>query len=136
MGFNQYTKLLQSLINTSRSRTTTYTCSSLYSNQLRRSVTPSSPSSSDPKSFSTISSSSYHLNGGPSYMRGAVFWEPNKPMTFEDFEMPRPKVNEVLIKTKGMICENNPFLLLIRHFSSDFHSTALKICALNLSSNF
>lgn len=54
-------------------------------------------------SFSTISNSSYHLNVGPSFMRGAVFWEPNKPLTFEDFEMPRPKVNEVLIKTKGRL---------------------------------
>lgn len=34
-------------------------------------------------------------------MRAAVFWEPGKPLTFEDFHMPRPKANEVLIKTKG-----------------------------------
>lgn len=41
-------------------------------------------------------------------MRGAVFWEPNKPMTFEDFEMPRPKVNEVLIKTKACgVCHSD-----------------------------
>ncbi|OIV89819.1 hypothetical protein TanjilG_29911 [Lupinus angustifolius] len=40
-------------------------------------------------------------DGLPSYMRGAVFWEPNKPLTIEEFRMPRPKAGEVLIKTKG-----------------------------------
>lgn len=45
----------------------------------------------------------YHLSGGPAYMRGAVFWEPNKPLTIEDFRMPRPKAGEILIKTKGRI---------------------------------
>ncbi|XP_061369906.1 uncharacterized protein LOC133312680 isoform X2 [Gastrolobium bilobum] len=29
--------------------------------------------------------------GLPSYMRGAVYWEPNKPLTIEEFHMPRPK---------------------------------------------
>ncbi|KAL8249183.1 hypothetical protein R6Q59_006051 [Mikania micrantha] len=114
MGFNRYNKLVRTLINTSRS--TTYPCSSLYCNQWRRSVMSSSPSSSsdDPKtsSFSTFSSSSYHVNGGPSFMRGAVFWEPNKPLTFEDFEMPRPKVNEVLIKTKACgVCHSDLHVL-------------------------
>lgn len=52
-------------------------------------------------SSSNISAPSYHLSGGPSYMKGAVFWEPNKPLTFEDFHMPRPKAGEILIKTKG-----------------------------------
>lgn len=61
-----------------------------------------SSSESDIKG-TTISAAGYHLNNGPTYMRGAVFWEPNKPLTFEDFHMPRPKVNEVLIKTKGII---------------------------------
>lgn len=85
MGFNHYNKLIRNvLIRSSRSTTATR----------RRSG----------DSFSTISNAaSYHLNGGPSYMRGAVFWEPNKPLTYEDFEMPRPKVNEVLVKTKGML---------------------------------
>lgn len=56
------------------------------------------------RSFSTtIDAASYHVNGGSSYMRGAVFWEPNKPLTFEDFHMPRPKANELLIKTKGTL---------------------------------
>lgn len=40
--------------------------------------------------------------GLPSYMRGAVYWEPNKPLTIEEFHIPRPKTGEVLIKTKGM----------------------------------
>lgn len=48
-----------------------------------------------------MSASGYHVSNGPSYMKGAVFWEANKPLTFEDFEMPRPKANEVLVKTKG-----------------------------------
>lgn len=50
--------------------------------------------------------------GLPSYMRGAVFWEPNKPLIIEEFYMPRPKSGEILIKTKGM------FLFLLEfHFS-------------------
>ncbi|GJW35184.1 retrovirus-related pol polyprotein LINE-1 [Tanacetum coccineum] len=89
MGFNHYNKLIRTILNTSRSTTTAI--SRRRSGDLKTT------------SFSTISNASYHLNGGPSYMRGAVFWEPNKPLTFEDFEMPRPKVNEVLIKTKGKV---------------------------------
>lgn len=53
------------------------------------------------RSFS--SSASYNVAGGSSYMRGAVFSEPNAPLTIEDLHMPRPKANEVLIKTKGML---------------------------------
>lgn len=49
----------------------------------------------------TISAAGYHVNTVPSYMRGSVFWNKDKPITYEDFEMPRPKANEVLIKTKG-----------------------------------
>ncbi|GLJ29829.1 hypothetical protein SUGI_0589020 [Cryptomeria japonica] len=45
--------------------------------------------------------SGYHLGNGPSSMKAAVFWEPRKPLTFEDFHMPRPKTRELLIKTKG-----------------------------------
>lgn len=40
--------------------------------------------------------------GLPSYMRASVFWEPNKPLTIEEFRMPHPKAGEVLIKTKGI----------------------------------
>ncbi|MFS8023398.1 putative succinate-semialdehyde dehydrogenase (acetylating) [Helianthus anomalus] len=106
MGFNRYNKLLRTLINTSRS-TTTFSSSSVYCNQWRRSVTSCSDDNKT-ASFSTIPSSSYHVHGGTSYMRGAVFWEPNKPLTFEDFEIPRPKVNEVLIKTKACgVCHSD-----------------------------
>ncbi|GAA0153867.1 dehydrogenase [Lithospermum erythrorhizon] len=50
----------------------------------------------------------YNVSGGSSYMRGAVFWEPNKPLTFEDFHMPRPKLNEILIKTKACgVCHSD-----------------------------
>ncbi|KAK8960374.1 Ribonuclease 2 [Platanthera guangdongensis] len=47
-----------------------------------------------------INASAYHVGGGPSFMRGTVFWEPNKPLTIEEFQMPRPKAGELLIKTK------------------------------------
>lgn len=46
-------------------------------------------------------SAGYHVNSAPSYMRGSVFWNKDTPITYEDFEMPRPKANEVLIKTKA-----------------------------------
>ena len=50
----------------------------------------------------------YHLSGGPAYMRGAVFWEANKPLSIEDFNMPRPKAGEVLIKTKACgVCHSD-----------------------------
>ncbi|KAJ4963998.1 hypothetical protein NE237_023937 [Protea cynaroides] len=55
-----------------------------------------------------IDPSGYHLNGGPSFMRGTVFWEPNKPLTIEEFQMPRPKAGEVLIKTKACgVCHSD-----------------------------
>ncbi|CAN6901256.1 unnamed protein product [Brassica oleracea] len=34
-------------------------------------------------------------------MRRAVYREPNQPLTIEEFHIPRPKVNEILIKTKA-----------------------------------
>lgn len=59
-------------------------------------------------SMSSQSTSSYHLNGGPSYMKGFVFWEPNKPLSIEEFHMPRPKAGEVLIKTKACgVCHSD-----------------------------
>lgn len=66
------------------------------------------------KTFSSDSASAYHLQGGPSHMRAAVFWEPNKPLTLEDFHIPRPKANEVLIKTKGtyLLVFGRPFSFL------------------------
>lgn len=50
-------------------------------------------------------------HGGGS-MRGAVFWEPNKPLTIEEFHIPRPKAGEILIKTKGI----NKISLLVFYF--------------------
>lgn len=46
------------------------------------------------------------LGGGgglPSSMRAAVFREPNKPLTIEEFHIPRPKSGEILLKTKGIL---------------------------------
>lgn len=57
-----------------------------------------------PASVSPFHSQSVGGGGGgglPSYMRGAVYWETNKPLSIEEFHMPRPKAGEVLIKTKG-----------------------------------
>lgn len=56
------------------------------------------------------SSASYHVSSG-GYMRGAVFWEPNKPLTIEEFHLPRPKAGEILVKTKG----NFSFLIEINY---------------------
>lgn len=54
-------------------------------------------------------------------MRGAVFWEPGRPLTLEDFRMPRPKAGELLIKTKGrIIAAIYRLLLLLRFFLSLF----------------
>ncbi|XP_031262825.1 uncharacterized protein LOC116120996 [Pistacia vera] len=53
------------------------------------------------------SSASYHVSSG-GYMRGAVFWEPNKPLTIEEFHLPRPKAGEILIKTKACgVCHSD-----------------------------
>ncbi|CAA6663939.1 unnamed protein product [Spirodela intermedia] len=50
----------------------------------------------------------YHVGGGPSYMRGTVFWEPGKPITIEEFHMPLPKAGEVLIRTKACgVCHSD-----------------------------
>ncbi|GAV61064.1 ADH_zinc_N domain-containing protein/ADH_N domain-containing protein [Cephalotus follicularis] len=52
-------------------------------------------------------SSAYHVSSG-GYMRGAVFWEPNKPLTIEDFHLPRPKAGEILVKTKACgVCHSD-----------------------------
>ncbi|KAG2251549.1 hypothetical protein Bca52824_081685 [Brassica carinata] len=41
-------------------------------------------------------------------MRGAVYREPNQPLTIEEFHIPRPKVNEILIKTKACgVCHSD-----------------------------
>ncbi|KAG1363616.1 alcohol dehydrogenase [Cocos nucifera] len=55
-----------------------------------------------------IDAAGYHVAGGPSFMRGAVFWEPNRPLTTEEFHMPRPKAGELLIKTKACgVCHSD-----------------------------
>ncbi|EFJ12439.1 hypothetical protein SELMODRAFT_182435 [Selaginella moellendorffii] len=46
--------------------------------------------------------------GTASTMRAAVLWEPGKPMTLEDMQMPRPKFGEVLLKTKACgVCHSD-----------------------------
>ncbi|KAL5566355.1 hypothetical protein UlMin_029519 [Ulmus minor] len=46
--------------------------------------------------------------GLPSTMRAAVCWEPNKPLTIEEFHIPRPKAGEILIKTKACgVCHSD-----------------------------
>lgn len=41
-------------------------------------------------------------------MRGVMFTEPNKPLIIEEFQMPRPKANEVLVKTKACgVCHSD-----------------------------
>ncbi|XP_068648327.1 uncharacterized protein [Aristolochia californica] len=68
----------------------------------RRSISHGVPKSSE------IDASAYHLGGGASFMRGTVFWEPNKPLTIEEFHMPRPKAGEVLVKTKACgVCHSD-----------------------------
>ncbi|EEC82790.1 hypothetical protein OsI_27542 [Oryza sativa Indica Group] len=67
------------------------------------------PFSSEPD---PASSPGYHVAGGPSFMRGAVFWEPGRPLTLEDFRMPRPKAGELLIKTKACgVCHSDLHVL-------------------------
>lgn len=48
-------------------------------------------------------------DGLPSYMRAAVFREPNKPLSLEEFHIPRPKSGEILVKTKGLSLPPYPF---------------------------
>ncbi|XVF15595.1 hypothetical protein REPUB_Repub09cG0167900 [Reevesia pubescens] len=59
------------------------------------------------ESSSLPSSAGYHVSSG-GYMRGTVFWEPDRPLTIEEFHMPRPKAGELLIKTKGCgVCHSD-----------------------------
>ncbi|KAJ7522370.1 hypothetical protein O6H91_18G008400 [Diphasiastrum complanatum] len=48
-----------------------------------------------------IDAKDYLVGGGPSTMKAAVFWEAGKPLTIEDMRIPRPKVGEVLLKTRA-----------------------------------
>lgn len=125
MGYNQWSNLIRNVILNGRRSSSSKYCSSLFP---RTAIVPPSlhnnyghpslgsfcqfhsSSENDPKSSSSSSSSmaSYHVNSGPSYMRGTVFWEPNKPLSIEDFQMPRPKAGEVLIKTKACgVCHSD-----------------------------
>ncbi|XP_075498426.1 uncharacterized protein LOC142536905 [Primulina tabacum] len=107
MAFHRSSAILCKVIRGGRTAAVSSYSSSLsnsfsYSNRIR-----SHSTESDNKGV-TSSAAGYHINNGSSYMRGAVFWEPNKPLTFEDFHMPRPKVNEVLIKTKACgVCHSD-----------------------------
>lgn len=41
-------------------------------------------------------------------MRAAVFWEPGRPMTIEELQIPRPKRGEILIKTRACgVCHSD-----------------------------
>ncbi|XP_072991419.1 uncharacterized protein [Typha latifolia] len=58
------------------------------------------------------SAAGYHVAGGPSSMRGIVFWEPGRPLSIEEFQMPRPKAGELLIKTKACgVCHSDLHVL-------------------------
>ncbi|CAI0405310.1 unnamed protein product [Linum tenue] len=69
---------------------------------------------SNPRFFAAAagpSENSYHVSSG-GFMRGAVFWDPSRPLTIEEFHMPRPKAGELLIKTKGCgVCHSDLHVL-------------------------
>jgi Zn-dependent alcohol dehydrogenase len=44
----------------------------------------------------------YQVFGWTSF-GAALFWEPGRPLTMEEFRMQRPKASEVLVKTKGPV---------------------------------
>ena len=88
-----------------------------------RFLTPDNTISNVNNMDKTIENTSVGVNGNrsyssggvglPSYMRAAVFREPNKPLTIEEFQIPRPKAGEVLIKTKGRCLYIFIFLTLL-----------------------
>ncbi|XP_047330421.1 alcohol dehydrogenase [Impatiens glandulifera] len=113
MGYNHWSNLIRNVVFNGR-RTSTLFPRAIVSPNLgsfSQFHTPPSSSSTENDLNSSSSSSSmasYHVNSGSSYMRGAVFWEPNKPLSIEDFQMPRPKAGEVLIKTKACgVCHSD-----------------------------
>ena len=78
-----------------------------------------------PKAVSFYSHMATAGGGGgglPSFMRGTVFWESGKPLSIEDFHMPRPKAGEVLVKTKGSL----PHPLFLPILSLFIHSHFFK----------
>ncbi|KAG8373682.1 hypothetical protein BUALT_Bualt11G0050000 [Buddleja alternifolia] len=111
MAFRRSSVLLRTAFVSGRTPAS-YTSPLSYYSDCRKSYSNSSTSESDHNKGTTESAAGYHINNGPSYMRAAVFWEPNKPMTFEDFHMPRPKPNEILIKTKACgVCHSDLHVL-------------------------
>ncbi|PSS24094.1 Succinate-semialdehyde dehydrogenase [Actinidia chinensis var. chinensis] len=106
MAFNRWSTVIRNNVISSSSQKNWIwgAAASSSSYNCRRSLCQNSESSSS----SSPSKSSYHLSGGPSHMRGIVFWEPNKPLSIEDFHMPRPKAGEILIKTKACrVCHSD-----------------------------
>ncbi|KAF6139360.1 hypothetical protein GIB67_026202 [Kingdonia uniflora] len=81
----------------------------IYSSPLTRLISNSIHTDDGRSSEKIEGASGYHLSGGPSFMRGYVFWgQPNAPLTIEDFHMPQPKAGEVLIKTKACgVCHSD-----------------------------
>lgn len=80
-----------------------------------------SNSESDNQSSSSSSSRRWFHSSGdglPSYMRAAVFREPNKPLSLEEFHIPRPKSGEILVKTKGLSLPPYPFFFPLFLWSS------------------
>ncbi|KAJ4775716.1 alcohol dehydrogenase [Rhynchospora pubera] len=56
----------------------------------------------------SASSAGYNVGGSTSFMRGVVFYEPGRPLSIEEFQMPRPKAGELLIKTKACgVCHSD-----------------------------
>ncbi|CAM8929280.1 unnamed protein product [Rhodiola kirilowii] len=54
------------------------------------------------------SAASYNVQGGSSFIRGAVFRDPSKPVAIEELHMPRPKAGEILVKTKACgVCHSD-----------------------------
>ncbi|XP_021733316.1 uncharacterized protein LOC110700134 [Chenopodium quinoa] len=87
-------------------------CRSIFTNTSINHHSSSSCSSSQmisPPSSASFSSSSYNVSGaGASFMRGVMFTKPDQPLVIEDFQMPRPKANEILVKTKACgVCHSD-----------------------------
>jgi hypothetical protein len=53
------------------------------------------------RTFSSEAAAKYVVGNGDMTMRGVVLPNPNERMYVESFQIPKPKIGEVLIKTKG-----------------------------------
>ncbi|KAI4369309.1 hypothetical protein MLD38_017764 [Melastoma candidum] len=59
------------------------------------------------RGFSSGASGGYHVSPS-SFMRGAVFWDPTRPLSLEELRIPRPSSGELLIKTKACgVCHSD-----------------------------